>query len=227
MSQARDRSICEEKFSVPVQNSRQIEPERASLWLMDQSHTFAEQVTICVERLTESGVAALGGLFDLTSQRLVRYAATITRNQHDAEDAVQATLVLVAKSLRKICQAKQPWPYLLRMVRNEALLIARRKQRWTLSGNLADLSTHRLVDEVEMEETFRAVWSALRGLPTEQAEVVVLKIWETMTFAQIAEVLELSPDTVASRYRYAMKKLTQKLDPAKGLEPAEGKVPHA
>ena len=188
---------------------------------MEPSHTFAAQVTLCVERLTESGVAALGGLFDLTSQRLVRCAATITRNQHDAEDAVQATLVQLAKGLRKFGQAKQPWPYLLRMVRNEALLIARRKQRWTLSGNLVDLFTRRLVDELEMEETHRAVWGALRTLPTAQPEVVVLKIWEAMTFAQFADVLEISADTAASRYRYAMQKLAHKLDRA------EGKVPNA
>ena len=181
---------------------------------MEQSHPFAAQVTVCVERLTESGVAALGGLFDLTSQRLVRYAATITRNQHDAEDAVQAALVQVAKRLRKFCQAEQPWPYLLRIVRNESLLIARRKKRWTLAGSLADLTTRRLVDELEQEETYRAVWSALRSLPTEQAEVVVLKIWEGMTFAQMAEILDISPDTIASRYRYAMQKLEQKLNPA-------------
>ena len=41
---------------------------------MGPSCNFAEHVKICVERLTESGVAALSGLFDLTSQRLVRYA---------------------------------------------------------------------------------------------------------------------------------------------------------
>jgi RNA polymerase sigma-70 factor (ECF subfamily) len=51
--------------------------------------------------------------------------------------------------------------------------------------------------------------------------VVVLKIWEAMTFAQIADVLEISADTAASRYRYAMQKLALKLDRA------EGKVPHA
>jgi len=183
---------------------------------MARSHSFAAQLTICVEHLAESGVAALGGLFDLTSQRLVRYATTITRNQHDAEDAVQAALVQVAKRLRKFCQAEQQWPYLLRMVRNESLLIVRRKKRWTLSGDLSDLSTRRLVDEIELEETHRAVWRALRSLPSEQAEVVVLKIWEEMTFAQIAEILEMSPDTAASRYRYAMQKLTHKLDPAEG-----------
>ena len=33
------------------------------------------------------------------------------------------------------------------------------------------------------------MWTALRSLPAAQAEVVVLKTWEGMTFAQIAEVL--------------------------------------
>ena len=49
-------------------------------------------------------------------------------------------------------------------------------------------------------------------LPTEQAEVVVLKIWEEMTFAEIGKILEVSTFTAASRYRYAMHKLTERLD---------------
>ena len=103
---------------------------------MAEYQSFPELVAKCVDRLVESGVAALGGLYDLTSQRLVRYAATITRNQHDAEDAVQAALVQVARRLNRFCKADQPWPYLLRMVRNEALLIARRRERWRSSPYL-------------------------------------------------------------------------------------------
>jgi RNA polymerase sigma-70 factor, ECF subfamily len=41
----------------------------------------------------------------------------------------------------------------------------------------------------------------------------VLKIWEELTFAQIGEVLELSPHTAASRYQYAISKLTKRLLP--------------
>ena len=55
------------------------------------------------------------------------------------------------------------------------------------------------------------MWTALRTLPPEQAEVVVLKIWEDMTFAEIGTVLEESPNTVASRYQYAMAKLSKRL----------------
>jgi RNA polymerase sigma-70 factor (ECF subfamily) len=97
------------------------------------------------------------------------------------------------------------------MVRNEALVIARRKKRWAPAGRLTDLVTLCRVDELEREETYRAVWSALRTLPPEQAEVVVLKIWEDMTFAQIGAVLETSPNTAASRYQYAMVKLSKRL----------------
>jgi len=100
---------------------------------------------------------------------------------------------------------------LLRMVRNEALAMARRKHRCSTSANLADLVTQCRVDEAEREESHRAVWSALRTLPHEQAEVVVLKIWEELTFAQIGEILEISPNTAASRYQYAMTKLAARL----------------
>jgi len=174
---------------------------------------YSDLVRLAASRLAESGVAALGGLYDLTSQRLVRYAVTITGNQHDAEDAASAALVRVADQPALLAQSERPWPYLLQMVRNESLRIGRRRKRWTLAGNLDDLRTQCRVDELEQEETYRAIWTALRRLPTLQAEVVVLKIWEEMTFAQIAEILNIPPDTAASRYRYAMQKLSQALKP--------------
>lgn len=172
---------------------------------------FTERVQECTDRLTVAGADALGALFDLTSQRLVRYAVALTRHQQDAEDAVQTALVRVADQPQLLEAITCPWAYLLRMVRNEALLIARRKKRWATAGNLADLVTRHRVDEVEQEETHRAVWSALRTLPPEQAEVVVLKIWEEMTFAQIGQILGTSPNAAASRYQYAIAKLTKRL----------------
>jgi RNA polymerase sigma-70 factor (ECF subfamily) len=180
---------------------------------MAVTNEFAQRVHFAAGRLAAEGVDALAAMFDLTSQRLVRFAAAITRHQQDAEDAVQAALVRLASQPRLLASADSPWSYLLRMVRNEALVIGRRKQRWETASNLADLVTRCRVDLLELEESQREVWAALRELPAEQAEVVVLKIWETMTFAQIAEVLEISPNTAASRYQYAMAKLTARLSP--------------
>lgn len=173
---------------------------------------FEERVRCLTDQLGRRGIDVLGGLFDLTASRLVRMAIAITRNQDDAEDAVQTALHRVAMRPEPLRNAERPWPYLLRMVRNEALLIGRKKRRWmTGSHSIADLVTRRRVDALEQEDTNRAVWAALRTLPAEQAEVVVLKTWEGMTFAEIAAVLDASPNTVASRYQYGLKKLASKL----------------
>jgi RNA polymerase sigma-70 factor, ECF subfamily len=182
---------------------------------MDSQTDFNERILDCAARLKASGVDALGSLFDLTSHRLVRFAVALTRHQHDAEDCVQTALVRVAREPGLLASVDYPWAYLLRMVRNEALLVGRRKRRRPVANNLRDLVTLRRVDELEREETHRQVWSALRALPPDQAEVVVLKIWEEMTFAQIGQILDTSPNTAASRYQYAIAKLTKRLSQAR------------
>lgn len=178
---------------------------------MTAPDNFADRVRECTDQLATTGVEALGVLFDLTAQRLVRFAAALTRHQQDAEDAVQAALARLARQPHRLHGIARPWAYLLRIVRNEVLANVRRQQHTSPAGSLADLVTCCPVDEAEREESHRAVWAALRTLPAEQAEVVVLKIWEEMTFAQIGEVLDVSPHTAASRYQYAMAKLTARL----------------
>ena len=47
----------------------------------------------------------------------------------------------------------------------------------------------------------------MRDLPEEQREVVVLRIWGEMTLAEVALVLDVPENTVASRYRYALNRM--------------------
>lgn len=176
--------------------------------LMNDPKSFPSRVRFCAANLAERGEDAISGLIDLTSQRLVRFACTITRNQHDAEDAVQTVLIRIGNQPELLNQAENPWSYLLKMARNESLMIVRRRKQWFSIDNLCDLLTERRVDEVQREEVYREIWLALRQLPVIQSEVVVLKIWEEMTFAEIADVLEVTPSTAASRYRYAIGKLS-------------------
>lgn len=156
---------------------------------------------------------AMAMLYDLTSERLIRLAASITRRQHDAEDAVSAAMVKVASRPNVLVGADRPWHYLLRMVRNESLVILRSQSRWSTIGSLAERLIGRNIDVVERDDEKRFVWDALSELPSAQREVVVLKIWEQLTFAEIAEVVEVTPSTAASRYRYALEKLAGKLSP--------------
>ncbi|HTI51039.1 MAG TPA: sigma-70 family RNA polymerase sigma factor, partial [Planctomycetaceae bacterium] len=126
------------------------------------------------------------------------------------EDALQAAMVRVALNPRVLAEAWHPWAYLLRIVRNEALKIAQRKRGDQLLSSMAEVWAKEELDDSDSRQFIR---QALQKLPSSQAEVVVLKIWEGMTFAEIAEVLGESPNTAASRYRYALQKLSQYLQP--------------
>jgi len=185
------------------------------------SDPFSELIRERALRMSELGPSAVASLYDLAAVRLVRFSATITRNQHDAEDAVAAVLLRVVAEPTRLAKADSPWPYLLRMARNESLVILRKKRRWSMAQGLIDLLTWTRVDELEREESIREVWTALRKLPTEQSEVVVLKIWEELTFQQIGDVLGVPTATAASRYRAALGKL------AIALPRSESEVNHA
>ena len=63
------------------------------------------------------------------------------------------------------------------------------------------------------DETQRALSGAVDRLPQEQREVLVMKIWNDLTFAEIATALEISQNTAASRYRYALAALKKTLQP--------------
>ena len=156
--------------------------------------------------------SALTRLYDVAAPRLLRYAETLTRNRADAEDAMQSALLKVARKPRQVANADKPWAYLVRVVRNEALrVIGRRKPIASLASLL---QVWRPVDcPLEQQESREKVQQAVARLPAEQAEVVVLKIWEQFTFAEIAELIHESPNTAASRYRYALEKLSRHLQP--------------
>jgi RNA polymerase sigma-70 factor (ECF subfamily) len=71
------------------------------------------------------------------------------------------------------------------------------------------------VDPGATEEERLAVDAAIRQLPPEQREVVYLKVFEGLTFQEIADRCGLSINTAGSRYRYAMDALRRSLGTVK------------
>ena len=178
-----------------------------------QHSEFQMRFLQTMQELEKCGVAALTDLYDLAAPRALRYALTLLRNQHDAEEALQATFVKVATSLALLINADSPWAYFMQIVRHEAYNILKKQNRQT-SLEFAPEMTVQSQQSYEYAEQQQSVEAALQRLPAEQAEVVILKIWEELTFQEIGAVLNQSPNTIASRYRYALAKLEQILQTA-------------
>jgi RNA polymerase sigma-70 factor (ECF subfamily) len=74
-----------------------------------------------------------------------------------------------------------------------------------------------LTSPLEQTERRQAIEAALKNLPVEQAEVLVMKIWGGLSMPQIAAALDIPANTAASRYRYALAKLRDVLTEEKVL----------
>ena len=104
--------------------------------------------------------------------------------------------------------------YLIRLAHNLAIdLMRRRATRGKNYEQLAAESASIFAPAVEPDEQafHQALVAALGELPPEQRAVVHLKLWEGLTFEAIAEALDLLPNTVASRYRYGLDKMRDRL----------------
>jgi RNA polymerase sigma-70 factor (ECF subfamily) len=106
---------------------------------------------------------------------------------------------------------KNWWAYLLTILRHEA---ARSKKRSHQGKNeqpieITDPATFH--EEENCLDKLPQLDLQLNRLPDEQKQVVRLKTEAGLTFAEIAELLQLSPNTAASRYRYAIDRLRREL----------------
>jgi len=144
-------------------------------------------------------------LYRAKAAQLILYGRALGLSHGEAEDVLQETFVAL---MVRGTAPEQHERYCVRSFRNRALNY--RRGLW-----------RRLTRELESRRWFErspgetaAERAAMRGLsllPREQREVIVLKVWHAHTFEEIGELLEISPNTAAGRYRYGLQKLRQQL----------------
>jgi RNA polymerase sigma-70 factor, ECF subfamily len=162
-------------------------------------------------RLAEGNEQAFTLLYDRYGPRLYRTACALLDSRHDAEDAVQAVFLGLVAHRHALAKVENWWAYLLVSLRHEAARLGSQRRRRPNPRPVETLDQLAAsVNEDTAEEADRLEQSLAR-LPTEQRQVIRLKTESELTFAQIAEVLGISPNTAASRYRYALEKLRHEL----------------
>jgi RNA polymerase sigma-70 factor, ECF subfamily len=155
-------------------------------------------------------------LYDDHAQALFAFLLNFTRNEADTRDLLQELFIKLAQRPDLLRDVREERPFLLRLVHNLAIDLMRR--RGTREKNYDQFAAETPAifapSTAPDEQAFRqALTRALGDLPADQRAVVHLKLWEGLTFEQIAAALDIPPNTAASRYRYGLDKLRERLRP--------------
>lgn len=145
---------------------------------------------------------------------LYAFVLNLTRSEADTKDVLQQVFCNLAREPKRLEAIRDAKAYLARMAYRLVIDQFRRcsvRERHLEEARHADFFAPSVdPDEGEFRNSLNR---ALAELPEEQKAVLHLKLWEGMTFDEVARVLGISQHTAASRYRYGLDKIRVLLRP--------------
>ena len=176
-----------------------------------------------IKRLKAGDAGGLEPLVERFYDRAARAAYLVVRDPALAEDVAQGAFVRAYDKIHLFDPDKPFGPWFMRLVVNEAVGAARKRERRrtapldpdgarALVGQLEDpaQSPHEKAEEAEDR---RRIWTALAKLPPAQRAVIVQRYYLDMTEAEMSEGGSFAPGTIKWRLHAARKRLSKLLRP--------------
>jgi RNA polymerase sigma-70 factor (sigma-E family) len=140
---------------------------------------------------------------------LYRLAYLLAASPSGAEDLLQTTLEKAYMSWSRIARMEHPEAYVRRMLANT--VVSSRRRAWNRERSTDDVPDPVRDSSEEPLLDRRLVWPLVCALPARQRAVIVLRYYEDLSEAQIAEVLGCAPGTVKSQSSAAIAALRRAL----------------
>jgi RNA polymerase sigma-70 factor, ECF subfamily len=195
-----DRHLDDEKCST------QLKVHKLFAEFLDKYAVFDCLVDEAMKKHSQADTAKIELLYGQHSAALVLYGATIAGERGRAQDIVHEVFArLIEEGVAgHVLDIKA---YLFACVRNGLRNETKRMQR----NVELDQNINWFVPPERDFAAERQLRNALLVLNEKQREVIAMHIWGELTFSQIAEIIDTSANTVASRYRYALASLREVL----------------
>lgn len=155
-----------------------------------QHHVMQESEILA--RIAAGDTEQFGILYDAYSERIYRYIFYRTRNRAVAEDLTSATFFKAVRGLKRFDASKgefSAWIY--RIARNTLFDHYRDRHRTEpleAAGEVADPAKD-VENDVSDRELVRKVKESFSKLSEDQREIVTMRVWDGMSYAEIAKVL--------------------------------------
>jgi RNA polymerase sigma-70 factor (ECF subfamily) len=131
--------------------------------------------------------------------RLRRFARSLSRNQHDADDLVQSGVERAWRNLGQFRPEANLASWMFGIMKNAWLDNLRSRHRRGEVALPEDSGEHPAVSPVDTHTELWSVSEAMSKLPEEQRLAIALVLVEGLSYKEAAEVLEIPMGTLTSR----------------------------
>ncbi len=177
-----------------------------------------------VQLVRQNDDASRRELFEIFYRRTYAAVFAILRHREIAEDITQDAFIKAFQNITRLREKEKFGPWLAAIATNLARNHLKREKRLYYSGNpvepeagSAQITPSSTEEQVIREEEIARVRAALRTLPPEQYQVVIMQYFYDLKLAEIARLLKISPGTAKSRLFRARVRLSRVLEPKEDL----------
>ncbi len=178
------------------------------------------------EQLVESAIKenpeAFGEIVKRWERKIFALCFGMLSREEDARDAAQETFIAAYRNLSNFRGEAKVSSWLHRIAVNQCITKQRRSKvrkesSWEEDGSDGEINfaaPNHLVPSnlAEKNERLILVRQAVKSLPDDLRQVIVMKEFNEMTFQEISDSLEIPLSTVKSRVYSALKQLRMKLE---------------
>ena len=164
------------------------------------------------EELAVGRSEAFAELYDILAVRIYRFLVVRLGSRADADDVLQEVFVRLVRSREQFSNVDNLVAYVFTVARNEAARFAKRRSRRQAKECSLDAELIFVCGDGQGEqqrELAEILAVGLDRLRKKYREIVELKFFAGLTFAEIATVTGSPPGTVATRYRKAIQQLRE------------------
>ena len=148
-------------------------------------------------------------LYDRYGEKLYHYLVLKLGSCQDAEDTMQEVFYRFSRYSVRWKWVKNPKAFVFKVARNEANRFLKKKvaRQKAMQQNINHANSILSIIQGPDEKSEKLLAESLAKLPDDQREIIMLKVFEGMTFKEISSIYGLPINTAASRYRYGLSKL--------------------
>lgn len=177
-----------------------------------QNSLDAKELETLVTTIQEGNTGQYALIVKAFQQPIYRYCYRLLANRQDAEDAVQDILVKAYQSLHQYKRSVHFSAWLYRIAYHHCLNLLRKRRVHKHVMRIIRPETVSASPEQELDNQLYkpSLVAALSGLSLDERNLLILRVFEEKTYAEISEILKISPNALTKR----MNRIKQKVQKA-------------